>query len=257
MKFSTYPAMIYFVQKECSTNWKIKDNHINFCDLVFIQGGSADYIIDQIPYHVKAGDVVCIKPGSTRTASTMGMTCVSIDFLVPAGDLPLSLPHVTSGIDLTDFEPLFMSIKYEWLQQTDGYQLKCQAIFGLILHKLLYNQKIQGENLYIQTIKRYVVAHYQENSTVVMLAGIVNLNPVYCGALFKKSEGQTIQEFVTQVRINKAANLLQLGEHNVSEVATLTGFNDIYYFSNTFKRIMKISPVNYKNSPPNVEALPV
>lgn len=248
MKFSTYPNMIYFVQKECSTNWKITDNRITFCDLVFVQSGSADYIIDQVRYHVNAGDVVCIQPGSIRTASTEGMTCVSIDFLVSDNDLPLSLPHVTSGIDLTDYEPLFTSIKYEWLQQTDGYQLKCQALFGLILHKLLYSQKNQGENFYIQTMKRYVIEHYQENITVAMLADIVNLNSVYCGALFKKSENQTIQEFITQVRINKAATLLQLGEHNVSEVAALTGFNDIYYFSNTFKRIMKISPVNYRNS---------
>ncbi|MGB8455653.1 MAG: AraC family transcriptional regulator [Anaerocolumna sp.] len=253
MKFSTYPDMIYFVQKECSANWRITDNRITFCDLVFVQDGSADYRIDQIPYHVKAGDVVCIQPGSIRTARTTGMNCVSIDFLVSDNDLPLSLPHVTSGIDLTDYEPLFTSIKYEWLQQADGYQLKCQAFFGLILHKLLYSKKTQGENFYIQTIKRYVIEHYHENLTVARLAGIVNLNAVYCGSLFKKSEGQTIQEFITQVRINKAANLLQLGEHNVSEVAVLTGFNDIYYFSNTFKRIMKTSPVNYRNSHPNIQ----
>lgn len=251
MKFTTYPSMIYFVQKECSTNWKIKDNLISFCDLVFVISGSADYIIDSIPYHVKAGDMVCIQPGSSRTAATTGMSCVSIDFLAAETDFPLPLPHVTSGINLEEFESLFASIKYEWLQKAEGYQLKCQALFGLLLHKLLYSHNTGEENLYIKTIKRYVIEHYKENITVSMLAELVNLNPVYCGAFFKKSEGQTLQEFITQVRINKAATLLQLGEHNVSEVAALTGFSDIYYFSNTFKRIMKVSPVKYRNSYPN------
>jgi AraC-like DNA-binding protein len=244
--------MIYFVQKECTANWKLNNIHINFCDLVFVQSGSADYIIDKNHYHVEAGDVVCIQPGSTRMASTTGMTCVSIDFLIDENHLSIPLPHVSSGVDFTDFEPLFTSIKYEWLQQNEGYQLKCQALFGLVLHKLLYGHKNRNENSYIRIMKRYVIEHYQENITVTKLAELVKLNPVYCGALFKKSENQTIQEFITQVRINKAANLLQLREHNVSEVAALTGFNDIYYFSNTFKRIMKKSPSEYRNSQPNI-----
>lgn len=245
--------MIYFVQKECSTNWKITDNLIHFCDLVFVHSGCADYIIDHKHYHITAGDILCIQPGSTRTASTTGMSCVSIDFLVDPDDLPLLLPPVTSGIDLADFEPLFESIKHEWLQQSEGYQLKCQALFGLILYKLLYSQNAPAENLYINTIKKYVIEHYQQNITVSMLAKRVKLNPVYCGALFKKCEGKTIHEFIAQVRINKAANLLQLGEYNVSEVAALTGFNDIYHFSNTFKRIKKIAPSDYRNNHPSVD----
>jgi AraC-like DNA-binding protein len=253
MKFSNYPTMIYFVQKECSTNWRIKDNLIHFCDLVFVLSGSADYIIDHIPYHIKTGDILCIQPGSIRTASTTGMSCVSIDFLVNDDDLPIPLPPVTTDIDLADFEPLFTSIKHEWLQQTEGYQLKCQALFGLILHTLLYKQNAQEENIHIKAIKQYVIEYYQENITIGMLAKKVNLNPVYCGALFKKYEHQTIHEFIAQVRINKAANLLQLGEYNVSEVATLTGFNDIYHFSNTFKRIRKTSPSDYRKKHLNLD----
>jgi YesN/AraC family two-component response regulator len=181
------------------------------------------------------------------------MSCVSIDFLVDAGDLPILLPTVTSGIDLTDFEPLFTSIKHEWLQQSEGYQLKCQALFGLILHKLLYNQNAHEENLHVKTIKQYIIEHYQENITLGILAQKVNLNPVYCGALFKSHEHQTVHEFIAQVRINKAANLLQLGEYNVSEVAALTGFNDIYHFSNTFKRIKKIAPSDYRKNHPSID----
>ena len=253
MNFSVYPTMVYFVQKECSTNWKLNARHINFCDLVFVQKGSADYIIDNNRYHIEAGDVICIQPGSSRIATTTGMTCVSIDFLTDEKDLPLNLPHVTPGVDLTDFEPLFNSIRYEWLLQTEGYQLKCQSLFGMILHKLLYQQNITDENPHIRTIKKYVIEHYQEPITVKELAELVSLNPVYCGALFKKEAHKTIQEFITQVRISKAANLLQLSEHNVSEVAALTGFNDIYYFSNTFKKIMNLSPTEYRNNHINIK----
>ena len=248
MSSGNYPTMIYFVQKECSTNWKLNSTHIYFYDLVFVQSGSADYIINGSSYHVKAGDVIFIQPGSSRIASTQGMTCVSIDFLYGESDVLRELPHVISGIDFTDFEPLFASIKYEWLQQTEGYQLKCQALFGLILHKLMYGQSKSDENYHINTIKKYIIEHYAEHITVAHLARMLDLNPVYCGALFKKTMNQTIQQFITQVRINKAANLLQLSEYKISEVAFLTGFNDIYYFSTTFKSIMKVSPSMYRNS---------
>ena len=248
MDFPIYPTMIYFVQKECSTNWKLNMRHINFYDLAFVQSGSADYTIDNSHYHVVAGDVICIQPGSSRIASTQGMTCVSIDFIARESHILRQLPHVTSCLDFTDLEPLFTSIKYEWLQQSEGYQLKCQALFGLVLHKFLYRQNKAEENANIKTIKKYIIEHYPENITVAKLAGLVKLNPVYCGALFKKITNHTIQEFITQVRINKAADLLHLKEYKISEIAVLTGFNDINYFSNTFKSLMKMSPSVYRNS---------
>ena len=126
--------------------------------------------------------------------------------------------------------------------------MKCQALFGLVLHKFLYSQNKAEENAYIKTIKKYIIEHYPENITVAKLAGLVKLNPVYCGSLFKKITNQTIQEFATLVRINKAADLLHLKEYKISEIAALTGFNDINYFSNTFKSIMKTSPSIYRNS---------
>ncbi len=100
----------------------------------------------------------------------------------------------------------------------------------------------------MRSIKRYIIEHYSEDITVSGLAEKLNINSVYCGALFRKSEGKSIHNFLMKVRVNKAAILLQSGEYNISEVAELTGFKDVYYFSNTFKRIMGISPSEYRSS---------
>ncbi len=243
----TFPSMIYFVEKECTATWKIVNQKIPFYDLVFVLDGRADYIIDEVQYHIETGDILFIKRGSTRTASTGGMQCVSIDFVLNEGE-DISIPAITKITDINEFYHLFRELKYEWLQKSDGYQLKCQAIFALILHKLLFLNREDKGNRHVRSIKRYIIEHYTEEITVSLLADKLNINSIYCGALFKKSEGMTIHNFLTKVRINKAAILLQSGEYNVGEVAELTGFKDVYYFSNTFRRHMQLSPSEYRSS---------
>lgn len=128
-----------------------------------------------------------------------------------------------------------------------GYEMKCQALFALVLHRLLYEEDPGRHNLHVEAIRRYILAHYCEEITVQSLAQRQGLNPVYCGALFRREEGCTIAAFISRVRINKAADLLRTGEYTVGEVAERVGFKDIYYFSNTFKKQMGISPIHYRN----------
>lgn len=243
-----HTTMIYFVRKACSTNWKLDPHRISFYALVFVLEGSAEYTIDGISYHLRAGDLVFMKPGSERRAFTNGMTCVAIDFVLEKGE-DIGLPVVSSRTDFENFQWLFQELDFEWLQQKEGYRLKCQAIFSLILHKLLYEGQCSPANAHVEAMKRYIVEHYNEKLTVTQIANAVMLNPVYCGALFKRSEGRSISEFLNLVRVNQAASLLESGEYNVGEVAERTGFKDIYYFSNTFKRLMGMPPNTYRNMP--------
>ena len=243
-----HPEMFYFVWKKCTPNWKIPTQRIDFNDLLFVWEGSADYTVDGRHYHIQKGDILFIAAQSTRSASTAGMECVSIDFYLE-GQEEIRLPVVSSRPDFDDFRWLFQDLNYELLQKREGFQLKCQAYFALILHKLIYEGREDSANAHIETVKRYVIDHYDEKLTVKSLAQIANINPVYCGALFKRLEGRSISSFINSVRINKAAALLETGEYNVGEVAEKTGYSDVYYFSNTFKRLMGVSPNTYKNEP--------
>lgn len=242
-----HPQMNYFVCKECTPAWKIEHQTVDFYSLVFILSGNAHYIIDGIKYEPIAGNVVFVKYGSARTAWTERMRCVALDFTLSEGE-NIKFAPVTVRTDFDEFSQLFQEIKFEWLQKRDGYQLKCQALFSLILHKLLYTDDLLKKNRHVEVIKRYILEHYCENLTIQLLADHVNLNPVYCGALFKRKEGRSIREFINLIRINKAVDLLKTGEYNVGEVAERVGFNDIYFFSNTFRKIMGTPPKYFKPS---------
>jgi len=246
MNDSIHPHLTYFVRKKCNTSWRIEDQQIFFYDLVFILDGVADYTINGDVYRIKKGDILFIRSGSRRQASTKGMVCVSLDFTLNTGD-SLSLPTLSSRPDFEDFYWIFRELDFEWLQKREGYQLKCQALFSLILHKLMFEGKQAPANAHVEEIKRYIVEHYDRKLKISTLAKIANIHPVYCGALFKKLEGRSISEFIKHVRINKASSLLESGEYNVGEVAEKTGFSDIYYFSSTFKQLIGLSPSSYKN----------
>lgn len=246
MEKTLHPELCYFVRKECTPSWKIDTQKISFNSLVFIQEGCAEYRIDGKKYDAPAGTVVFIRAGSTRKAVTRGMRCTALDFYLPDGE-DISLEPVMARSDFGEFESLFREIQFEWLQRREGCFLKCQGLFTLVLHRLLYEKDSGDKNRHIETMKRYILEHYREELPIGRLAEITGLNPVYCGALFRKAEGLTIAEFVSRVRMNKAASLLATGEYTVGEAAERVGFKDIYYFSNTFKRLMGVTPKDYKN----------
>ena len=62
----------------------------------------------------------------------------------------------------------------------------------------------------------------------------------------KAVTGLSINEFIQNVRIKKATELLINSDMNVSEIAYETGFNDPYYFSRLFKKYHNMSPSDYR-----------
>ena len=64
----------------------------------------------------------------------------------------------------------------------------------------------------------------------------------------KELLGQTPVDFIREIRIKRAMQLLSIGQMNVTEVAYACGFSDPKFFSKTFKKIVGVSPKDYKNT---------
>jgi AraC-like DNA-binding protein len=94
----------------------------------------------------------------------------------------------------------------------------------------------------IQQAKEYIEQHYREQITVSDLAEFAGYTPNYLGALFLKYTGQTIHQYILQVRLRLAMGMLNTGQHQIKEIAYLTGFKDPLYFSRLFSKHYHKSP---------------
>lgn len=132
------------------------------------------------------------------------------------------------------------------MRKENGYLIKSQALFMLILHRF-FELTIYKNNSYtmdprIQKTIKYISDHYSEDLSVAKLAELVRLKPVYFGALFKHETSVTVNQYLTQIRINHAENMLRNGEYTISETSERCGYNDVHYFRKQFKSILGYLP---------------
>lgn len=99
----------------------------------------------------------------------------------------------------------------------------------------------------VESVKRWVAANYSQHADLNMLAGMVFLTPSYLSKLFKQETGLTLTDYVIEVRIRQAKQLLkQAPDLKVHEIGAEVGYPDPAYFNKLFKKIVGITPNEYK-----------
>lgn len=97
----------------------------------------------------------------------------------------------------------------------------------------------------IETILKYVDAHYCEEISRNDLVNLVYISPDYCSRLFTKETGRTLKQYVTEKRMEKAKRLLK-SELTVKEAALQVGYTNFSYFSKAFRELTGCSPMEYR-----------
>ena len=96
-------------------------------------------------------------------------------------------------------------------------------------------------------IIRYIRENYADKDlSINTIANRAFLSPTYLCSFFKKTTGKTLNEFITEVRIEKAKELLKDGRLKLYDVASRIGFVDTNYFSTLFKKFTGITPSEYR-----------
>ncbi|NOU79032.1 response regulator [Paenibacillus sp. LMG 31459] len=99
----------------------------------------------------------------------------------------------------------------------------------------------------MQMIIRYIHANFHTSGfTIRAIADHVQFSETYLCAYFKKQQGQTIKEYITDVRINKAKELLGDMSMKLFEITVQLGFTDAGYFTTFFKRYVGCTPSEYR-----------
>lgn len=97
---------------------------------------------------------------------------------------------------------------------------------------------------YAEYVMDYVQNAYMEPITVASIAEMMALDRSYLSRIFKKKTGQTLQNYIHEVRVQEAKRLL-MENYNVTEVANMCGFRDAFVFSKLFTQLTGMSPTEW------------
>lgn len=99
---------------------------------------------------------------------------------------------------------------------------------------------------YTEQCKDYIYRHYREKIYLEDIADTLGISGSYLSRLFKREMGISLQDFINDVRVEKAANLLVYSEETLPGIAEYVNFPSQSYFGKIFKQKMKMTPKQYR-----------
>ena len=112
---------------------------------------------------------------------------------------------------------------------------------------LVKNHSMKGYSLLIRKVLTQIDFDLTADLGLKNLAAQLNVNPSYLSTLFKKETGSTLTEYVNQKRIEHAVFLLNSSSLQIQMIAQYSGIPDVNYFTKTFKKIIGITPKEYRD----------
>lgn len=99
----------------------------------------------------------------------------------------------------------------------------------------------------VKKIKGYVEQNFmQENLSLGQIAEEFHMSPNYICRIFKEKTGNTLTQYIQNLKITHAKKLLVKSDRKIGEISSMLGYSSQYYFSVGFKKITGYSPKEYR-----------
>jgi two-component system response regulator YesN len=106
----------------------------------------------------------------------------------------------------------------------------------------------KAEPVEIWRARKLIHNHLDGEISLTKIAQSVNLSANYLSEKFKRVTGVNFVDYVGQLRIAKACDLLRDPNRRVSEIAFAVGFQSLSQFNRTFKKFTRKSPTQFRNT---------
>ena len=118
----------------------------------------------------------------------------------------------------------------------------------LLLMENIVNTETSSAKKRIAEISNYIMEHFNENLYLDSLAQKFGVTPKYLSKLLKEHLGISFKAYLTQLRIDKAKELLARDDIKINEICTAVGFMNHSAFIRAFKLQTGISPSEYRET---------
>lgn len=239
-------------------------------ELFYLVSGHCRIIINHTLHYIEPGDLILIAPGEIHR-TTHYSSPVNERVTVSFDKEYLGLLKEQCGDQLTNYllrnskvsipvgrqafaEELINKMEYEAAGK-DGYSPFMKHIYLYeFLVFLSRCQEAKQEPVKIPVAEKaieeaagYIYNHYASQITLEEVADRIHMSPAYFSRKFKAVTGFGYKEYLTNIRIREAADMLLNTSKSITEIAIECGFGDGNYFGDAFKKIKGVAPRVYRN----------
>lgn len=146
-----------------------------------------------------------------------------------------------------EFMDIYRKISLELDKATRVRDITRTFAENLVLEMVEFQKKdLSGDSAIMKRIKEYISCNFDKELRLDDVAEQVYITPAYLGILFKKETGKNFTTYVTELRMQRAKELLMDVRVNINEIAYRIGYQNVRYFSRTFKEHVGITPKEYR-----------
>lgn len=181
--------------------------------------------------------------GEKSVQSLMFRQYVAMDFYLAAVAFLEGLGFSSKELvercgDLKEMEQVIQTIEQtkEYIKKVLDATLECRESVSRKRYSDLLKEAVS-----------YIEHHYEEEDiSLNQVAASVNISPSHFSTIFSKEMGETFIEYLTNVRMERAKQLLRSSTMKTAEIAYAVGYKDAHYFSYLFKKVQKCTPREFR-----------
>ena len=263
---------------QCREGFIHPDRIMDVNVLLYIEEGSFHLYEDDVEYNLPEGSLTFLKQGLHHYGDTKcpdGTKWFFIHFFLPdnnsgspiepnraykylegeasnSHELYYTLPkqimlHKESDIfaKFLKFKDRYQSASYDDHLYLNNYLY--EILLDIYKKDASSNYETPGERK-VALIKEYLFEHTCEPFNSGLIENLVSLTYKHMNLIFKNITGTTIQKYHFGLRMEYSARLLKETTLSVAEISEILGYEESFYFSNSFKRHYGMSPAAYRKS---------
>ncbi len=168
----------------------------------------------------------------------------------------MMLGHVKESESRTDIEKALSSLPvdieiakniYLSLPKFDRQKLNgIIEIAEMFVRFIIYENMLRLKKSYFDEVKRYVCENIGTKLTASKIAAGVHISKSTLYTTIKDATGLSVNEYITNIRLNQAKDLLSESEISVNDISNMLGFANISYFISFFKKHIGLTPLAFR-----------
>lgn len=237
-----------FGQQICSAGFSVSVPR-PYWMIHFILSGTGTLTTGGRTYHLLPMQMFIIRPHKAHTYTASLQTPWRYAWILFDADGPLPKILDTDVITAPAAAPLFESlaeIAAFSTGQKEALAAKIWELFSTLMRQAEQTQ--YAANPYVTRAKQYIADNFSKHIKISDVAKHLGLDRSYFSFVFRRETGLSPQDFLTEFRLERAAQYLVSENAGVTAAAEYAGYGDIVNFSRMFKKHFGISPSKYRET---------